>query len=192
MRYCKRTKEIIHSSYKSATINEIQDIIKLNSLRKRSNANLKKYINKLIERDQIRESRRKKLEVWALANPVRYRARTLVNGAKARAKKKGIDFNLTIDWVEEKLNNGRCEVSGTPFYIKPYSAKSIIPIKIHPHSPSLDQIEPSGGYTMDNVQIVCDQVNKFKGDRHITSMIVIAKNLLNEYERRNTPIIKMK
>ena len=48
MRYCKRTKEIIHSSYKSATINEIQDIIKLNSLRKRSNANLKKYINKLI------------------------------------------------------------------------------------------------------------------------------------------------
>ena len=83
-------------------------------------------------------------------------------------------------------------VSGTPFYIKPYSAKSIIPIKIHPHSPSLDQIEPSGGYTIDNVQIVCDQVNKFKGDRHITSMIIIAKNLLNEYERRNTPIIKIK
>ena len=67
MRYCKRTKEIIHSSYKSATINEIQDIIKLNSLRKRSNANLKKYINKLIERDQMREFRRKKLEIWALA-----------------------------------------------------------------------------------------------------------------------------
>ena len=57
----------------------------------------------------MREFRRKKLEIWALANPVRYRARTLVNGAKARAKKKGIDFNLTIDWVEEKLNNGRCE-----------------------------------------------------------------------------------
>ena len=47
----------------------------------------------------MREFRRKKLEIWALANPVRYRARTLVNGAKARAKKKGIDFNLTIDWV---------------------------------------------------------------------------------------------
>ena len=190
MRYCNRTKEIIHSSYKSATIEEIQTIIRVNGLRERSESNLSRYISKLIVRDELREKRRQNLEKWALDNPIKYRARTLVNGAKQRAKKKGINFDLTPEWVENKLKSGYCEVSGTPFYIKPYSSKAEYK-RVHPHSPSLDQISPSGGYTMDNVQVVCDQVNKFKGDRHVTSMVIIARNLLNEYERRNTPIVRL-
>lgn len=189
MRYCNRTKEIIKSSYKSATIEEIQFIINANGLRKRNLANLSHYIDKLVAKDVEREIRRKKVEKQALADPIRYRARTLVSGAKQRAKKKNIPFNLTEEWVAGKLREGRCEVSGTDFFIKPYSSKEEY-TKVHPHSPSLDQIEPSGGYTMDNVQVVCDQVNKFKGDRHITSMILIARNFLNEHTRKNTPIIK--
>ncbi len=190
MRYCNRTKEIIHSSYKSATIEEIVIILSANNLRERSESSLRHYINKLNQRDQRREERRKKTEHWALANPIKYRARTLVNGAKQRAKKKGIDFNLTYEWVENKLNQGSCAVTKTPFYIKPYSTRSEY-TKVHPHSPSLDQISPSGGYTMDNVQVVCDQVNKFKGDRHVASMVLIARNFLNEYQKRNTPVIKI-
>ena len=189
MGYCKRTKEIINSSYKSATVEEIESIISLNNLTKRSKTSLSRYIDKLVVRDQERETRRLKVEVWALANPLKYRARTLVSGAKQRAKLKGNDFNLTPDWVEAKLREGYCEVSGTEFYIKPYSSRAEY-TKVHPHSPSLDQIEPSGGYTMDNVQVVCDQVNKFKGDRHVTSMVIIARNFLNEYQRRNTPVVK--
>ena len=191
MRFCNRTKEIILSSYKSATTNEILDIIEDNSLRERSVENIEKYVAKLVKDDERREFRRKKTEVWALSNPIRYRARTLVNGAKQRARKKGLPFDLTIDWVEDKLRDGYCEISGIKFYIKPYSRKEEY-VRVHPHSPSLDQILPSGGYTMDNVQIVCDQVNKFKGDRHITSAIFVAKNLIKEYKRRNTPIIVVK
>jgi hypothetical protein len=190
MRYCNRTREIIHSSYKSASIEEIQEIIRLNGLRERSETNLNAYITRLFKKDKLKEFRRKKVEEWALNNPITYRAKTLYSGAKTRAKEKGIDFNLTVEWIEEKLNRGTCEVSGTPFYIKEYSTRSEYK-KVHPHSPSLDQIRPSGGYTMDNVQVVCDQVNKFKGDRHISSMVVIAQNFLNEYTRRNTPIIKV-
>lgn len=189
MRYCNKTKEIIHSSYKSATIDEIIDIIKLNGLRERNKAGLSAYILNLNQRDSEREIRRKKMEIWALNNPIKYRARTLVNGAKQRAKLKGIDFNLTYEWVEKRLETGCCELSGTQFYIRPYSTREDY-TKVHPHSPSLDQINPSGGYTMDNVQIVCDQVNKFKGDRHVTSMVTIAQNFLKEYARVNTPIIK--
>ena len=191
MRFCNRTKEIILSSYKSATTNEILDIIEDNSLRERSVENIEKYVAKLVKDDERREFRRKKTEVWALSNPIRYRARTLVNGAKQRARKKGLPFDLTIDWVEDKLRDGYCEISNIKFYIKLYSRKEEY-VRVHPHSPSLDQILPSGGYTMDNVQIVCDQVNKFKGDRHITSAIFVAKNLIKEYKRRNTPIIVVK
>ena len=186
MRYCKKTKEIIKSSYKSATVNEIQTIIGFAGLRRRSKDNLKKYIDNLILQDTKREERRKKLEIWALANPIKYRARTLMAGAKARAKARGNDFDLTVEWVEEKLKNGKCEITNTLFYIKPYSSRSEYK-RVHPHSPSLDQILPSEGYTMNNVQVVCDQVNKFKGDRHTSSMVLIANNFLNEYKRRNTP-----
>lgn len=189
MRYCNRTKEIIHSSYKSATLDEIINIIKSNGLRERNKSNLSAYVSKLIEKDAEKEIRRKKLEIWALNNPIKYRARTLVNGAKQRAKVKEIPFDLTYEWVEKKLKRGLCEVSGTPFYIRPYSNREEY-TKVHPHSPSLDQINPSKGYTMDNVQIVCDQVNKFKGDRHVSSMVIIAQNFLKEWNRINTPIIK--
>lgn len=189
MRYCNKTKEIIQSSYKSATILEIQSIINSNGLRKRNKKGLSQYISKLVESDIKREERRKKAEIIALSDPIKYRAKTLVSGAKQRAKKKNIPFNLTYQWVENKLREGYCEVSGTLFFIRPYSTKENY-TKVHPHSPSLDQIEPSGGYTMDNVQIVCDQVNKFKGDRHESSMVVIAQNFLNEYNKRNTPVIK--
>tara|TARA_R100000951_G_scaffold116467_2_gene128437 strand:+ start:976 stop:1548 length:573 start_codon:yes stop_codon:yes gene_type:complete len=189
MRYCNKTKEIINSSYKSATVAEIKTILKANGLRKRSESSLTKYINNLVQKDQKREIRRKKTETWALSNPIKYRARTLVNGAKQRAKKKNIPFNLTYEWVENKLRNGACEVTNTSFYIKPYSTR-LEYVKVHPHSPSLDQISPSGGYTMDNVQVVCDQVNKFKGDRPEASMVIIARNFLKSYERRNTPVVK--
>jgi hypothetical protein len=140
-------------------------------------------------KDELRERRREKLQIWAHKNPLTYRAKTLYNGAKSRAKERGNAFDLTVEWIEEKLRAGVCEVSGTPFHIRKYSSREEY-VKVHPHSPSLDQIQPSGGYTMDNVQVVCDQVNKFKGDRHVTSMVHIARNLLTEYTRRNTPIIK--
>ena len=189
MRYCKKTKEIIKSSYKSATINEIQTIINFAGLRVRSKASIRKYVDDLILQDKKREERRQKLEDWALANPIKYRSRTLVAGAKSRASSRGNDFDLTAEWVENKLRDGKCEITGIPFHIKEYSRRSEYK-RVHPHSPSLDQIVPSGGYTMDNVQVVCDQVNKFKGDRDITSMLVIARRLLEEYKRKNTPKIK--
>ena len=191
MRFCKRTKDIILSSYKSATTDEIISILSENQLRERNKENIEKYIARLIKDDERREEKRKKIEAWAIANPIRYRARTLVNGAKQRAKKKGLPFDLTTDWVENKLIDGRCEITDIKFYIKPYSKREDY-VRVHPHSPSLDQILPSEGYTMDNVQIVCDQVNKFKGDRHITSAVFIAKSLIKEHNRKNTPVIVVK
>ena len=134
MRYCKKTKEIIKSSYKSATVNEIQQLIYFAGLRRRSKKSIKSYVDDLIDQDVKREKRRKKLEEWALANPIKYRARTLVAGAKARAKARGNDFDLDAYWVEAKLREGMCEITGTPFFIKPYSIRSEYK-RVHPHSP---------------------------------------------------------
>jgi len=196
MRYCKKTKELIHSSYKSLYADEICWLIEDHGLKARSSVSIEKYINKLIEEDDRKELNRKKREEWALANPIKYRARTLVNGAKSRIRKRKkeqnitIPFDLTYDWVEKKLLDGYCEVTGTKFFIKPYSKRDDY-ISVHPFSPSLDQIAPSGGYTMDNVEVVCDQYNKMKGDRHITSAVKIARNLLREYHNKHQLKIKL-
>jgi len=89
----------------------------------------------------------------------------------------------------EKLKNGRCEMTGIEFFIKPYSSREEY-TKVHPFSPSLDQIRPAGGYTMDNVQVVCDQFNKLKGDRHVTSAYKLASQFVSTYKSRHTPIVK--
>lgn len=191
MRYCNKTKSVIKSSYLSASIEEIQKLIVFAGLRWRSEESVEKYVNELKEKDRKKEVKRLKLKKWALANPIKYRARTLTSGAQQRAKNVGNEFNLTKEWVEQKLRDGKCEITGIDFFIKPYSSKSEYK-RVHPHSPSLDQIDPGKGYTLDNVQVVCDQVNKFKGDRHVTSMVKVAKEFLNEYNRRNTPLIKAK
>lgn len=180
MRFCKETKNIIHSTYFSATLEEIQQALMGRGLRPRSISSLKKYVDKL--KSKVDERTSKELDRY-LKNPVLYRARTLVSGAKQRAKKKNIPFNLTVDWVYNKIISGKCEATGIDFYIKPYVPKHIKNYTpVHPHSPSLDQISPSGGYTMDNVQIVCDQFNKFKNDKSMEETVFVAKKFVEYYE----------
>ena len=118
MRFCNKTKEIIHSSYKTCTAEEIKELIDGVELTERSIDNIQRYVNRLNSIDELKEERRKKFELWAHKNPIKYRAGALYNAAKYRAKKKDIPFNLTKDWIAEKLNNGFCEATGIKFKIK--------------------------------------------------------------------------
>ena len=172
--------EIINLNYKSMTVEEFNQLFLLRGFKTYNEKTLKRKIDKLLERDKIRETARLKYEVRALADPIKYRASTLLNGARSRAKAKGIECNLTVAWIESRLHNGVCECTGIDFHIREYSKKEKY-IPIHPHSPSLDQIEPSKGYTMDNVQIVCDQFNKMKNDRSMEQTYYVAKKFVETY-----------
>ena len=125
---------------------------------------------------------------WALKDIVRYRASTLFHSAKKRARIKNIPFDLTLEWVENKLRQGHCEVTNIPFVIKEYSTCGHIE-HVHPHTPSLDKIDCSKGYTMDNVQVVIDQFNKMKGAQDMETTIFLAKKLLEAEERRNINLL---
>ena len=89
----------------------------------------------------------------------------MISGAKKRAKKKGISFNLTGEFLKE-LNTkqqGKCVYTGLSLdwdycsqgehrYIKGQNA----------YRASLDRIDSSKGYTQDNVQLVVYIVNMIK------------------------------
>lgn len=78
----------------------------------------------------------------------------LVTSSRSRAKQKGIEHDIDIDWVKERMKV--CEVTGIPFEFrdtqivekKNYSNR-------HPLTPTIDKIDPDKGYTKSNCRIVC-------------------------------------
>lgn len=70
---------------------------------------------------------------------------------RRQAKRRNIDFDLTIDelWDCYQKQQGKCALSGIPITFKDNSA-------------SPDRINPNGGYTVDNIQIVHKDINYMK------------------------------
>lgn len=81
--------------------------------------------------------------------------------AKKRAEDKGWDFNLTPEWIQPKLEAGRCEATGIELELSGGEFKGYGHFR--PWTPSLDRIDPTRGYTTDNVQVVCWMYNQAKG-----------------------------
>lgn len=181
MRMSKEVIELIKQNYKSMTPKELNALFAIKNLRVFKESTLKSKIDLLLLKDSEREKKRLSYEKRALENPIKHRATTLLAGARQRAKMKGIPCNLTLKWIEDKLIQGCCECTGISFFIKPYSKRECY-IPIHPHAPSLDQINPSKGYTFDNVQIVCDQFNKMKNDRSMKQTYYVARQFV-KYQR---------
>ena len=84
-----------------------------------------------------------------------------LRGARGRARKKGLDFNLDLDWLLTKLENQnfRCAITGLKFF-EHYSG----PALLSPYTPSIDRIEATKGYTKDNVRIVTFGANTMLHD----------------------------
>lgn len=67
--------------------------------------------------------------------------------AKGRAKRRNLEFDLDPGAIQTRFETGLCEATGIPYRINSGGVASW-------DSPSLDRINPSLGYTMNNVRIV--------------------------------------
>ena len=81
------------------------------------------------------------------------RAGVLLNTSRQRARKLGLPFDLTASAIEELLRPMVCALTGVRLSLETMSGAH------NPRAPSLDRIDASGGYTLNNVRIVCWQVN---------------------------------
>lgn len=78
----------------------------------------------------------------------------LLSGAKSRAKRKGILFDLVLDDI---VIPEYCPVLGVPlFKSKTGSANE--------NSPSLDRLDNNKGYTKDNIKVISYRANRIKVD----------------------------
>jgi hypothetical protein len=103
----------------------------------------------------------------------RSRSTYMLCTARRRALEKGLAFDLTHEWIYERVAKGVCEVTGIPFVLTGEG-------KNRPWSPSLDRIDPSQGYTRDNVQVVCWMYNAAKGVAGHEDVLKLAEALCTQ------------
>lgn len=85
------------------------------------------------------------------------RAVVLVATTRTRARNRGLEFDLDqhITEIQQRIDAGRCEVTGEPFDLSPGRKFS---------SPSIDRLDCKRGYTYDNIRIVINLANAAMGD----------------------------
>jgi hypothetical protein len=93
--------------------------------------------------------------------------KVMLSSARARAARKGIEFDLDDDWAEARWT-GYCELTGIEFQpgTKFWAA-------------SLDRIDNSRGYVKDNCRFVLNAVNLFKGSATDEEMFAVAQALVS-------------
>jgi hypothetical protein len=80
------------------------------------------------------------------------RAIRLFHTAKRREPE---NFELTVEWISNKIQAGFCEVTGLPFVYRDLSGRQ-------PWVPSLDKLNPDIGYTLENTRVVVWMYNAAK------------------------------
>ncbi len=76
------------------------------------------------------------------------RARRLCQAAQQRRASRELGFDLTHQWVLDRLEAGVCELSGLPFFFRVGKERP------HPYAPSIDRIDSSKGYLQSNCRLV--------------------------------------
>jgi len=121
---------------------------------------VKKYTKEYYKKN--RELMCLKTREWVKKNPERVvlsrrnlrlnkRENVMITSTKMSAKNKNIAFNLTHEWFRLRFQIGACELSGIPFDMVG---------KKTPNSPSVDRIDPKGGYTIENCRLILWSINR--------------------------------
>lgn len=103
------------------------------------------------------------------------RARRLNTWTRSRAKKMGLEFDLTAEFILGLLLVGKCPVTGIDFVL---TEKEGGKKGTDPFAPSLDRIDPHRGYTQDNVRLVAYIYNCAKSEHSDQDVERMARAIL--------------
>lgn len=82
------------------------------------------------------------------------RSYNLFYAALNRSKLKNLEFDITKDWVLDRLRIGYCEETRINFDLSPPNNSHF-----NPFAPSIDRINSSRGYTKDNCRVIIAALN---------------------------------
>lgn len=107
---------------------------------------------------------------WRIDNPMNL----TLNNARARARNKGLPFELTLEDLGEYPKT--CPLLGIPMYREPAVANQGCRGST-PHAPSLDRIIPELGYVKGNVWFISQKANTIKQDATLAELKTLVYNL---------------
>lgn len=93
-------------------------------------------------------------------NSLEGRAKTLLKTTKRKGENfKDQESDMDLDFIIERLENGKCEVTGIPF-----NFENTFGTMKNPLAPSIDRINGNIGYLKSNTRLVIWQYNLMKGE----------------------------
>ena len=114
-------------------------------------------------------------------DPILYRKKLLITNARSRAQKAGLDFSISLEWLDQQ-NLEHCPISKQPFrWRADYAASHEGP---DPLAPSIDRIDSSKGYTPDNSWVISHRMNAMKNDSTYRELFVLANAIAKEMMNR--------
>ena len=102
------------------------------------------------------------------------KAKQLICAKKYRCKKRNIPFDLDVDWLRTSLD-WNCALTKIPFQY--YSGVG------NPYSPSIDRIDPDGGYLKKNCRVILLGLNNMKLRGTDEDLYKICKAFVKNYEK---------
>ena len=111
-----------------------------------------------------------------------YRKKLLIDGARQRARKAGLEFSLSLEWLETQ-DLTRCPISKRPFTWKKDRTRTTSTGRGHidtTQSPSIDRIDSSLGYTPENCWVISRRMNTLKNDSHYRELFLIGRAVAHE------------
>jgi hypothetical protein len=102
---------------------------------------------------------------WRRRNPKWY----LRWSAMRRAKRQGIEFDLTLEDIPDIPEI--CSLALIPIFIKEYDGNQ----GPCDNSPTLDRIDPAKGYVRDNIAVISHRANRWKGEMTYEEILRVAE-----------------
>lgn len=111
-----------------------------------------------------------RVRAWQKKNPIK----THLYRIKSNCKKKGIEFDIT---EEDVVVPNRCPVLDIPIQHNWGGQQD--------DSPSIDRIDPNGGYTKNNIIVVSWKANRLKSNADVIELVRVAAFYHRLQEVRN-------
>lgn len=125
----------------------------------------RKYMRNLREANREEINRRKRLG-WRTSPP----EKRMFLQAKNRAKRKGIEFNISLEDIKVPEV---CPLLNLPFF--PGTKGN------YRQTPSLDRIDSNKGYIKGNVWVISNRANTMKTDALKEELLVFALNIIKKF-----------